>query len=190
MPIAHEVEAELDLGNAKLIPSTIAKVFLRGGLFLDKGDILLQQSNCWWTPGIDSGKKCCRFRFRGIVIDLTDPVTSWTLQSAQAQRPLQPILSFVSSPTYRLSRFLADLLPPVVDQTGSYVKTSRTFVEFVKSLSPAREETMIFCDVVSLFTCVPTDLAIPVAHCRLENNASFPEHTNLSVDDIVDLLAL
>ena len=63
-------------------------------------------------------------------------------------------------------------------------------MEFVKSLSLAREETMIFCDVVSLFTCVPTDLAIPVAHCRLENNASFPEHTNLSVDDIVDLLAL
>ena len=51
MPIAHKVEAEWDLGNAKLIPSTIAKDFLRGGLFLDKGDILLQQSNCWRAPG-------------------------------------------------------------------------------------------------------------------------------------------
>ena len=63
-------------------------------------------------------------------------------------------------------------------------------MEFVKSLSQAREETMMSFDVVSLFTCVPTDLAIQVAHCRLENNASFSEHTNLSVDDIVDLLTL
>jgi len=39
-------------------------------------------------------------------------------------------------------------------------------------------------DVVSMFTCVPTDLAVQVARRRLENYASLLEH------DIVDLLTL
>ena len=68
------------------------------------------------------------------------------------------------------------------------MKNSRTFVEFIKSLALAREKTEMSFDVVSLFTCVPTDLAIQVACRRLENDASLPERTNLSVDDIVDLV--
>ena len=49
---------------------------------------------------------------------------------------------------------------------------------------------MISFDMVSLFTCVPTDLAIQVPRRRLENDVSLPEHTNLSVDDIMGLLTL
>ena len=44
--------------------------------------------------------------------------------------PLRPIVSFVSSSTYHLSQFLADLLAPVVGLTSSHVKNSKTFVEF------------------------------------------------------------
>ena len=71
---------------------------------------------------------------------------------------LRPIVSFLSSPTYHLSKFLADLLQPVVGKTSSHVKNSREFVDFIRSERLTSEETMISFDVVSLFTCVPTIL--------------------------------
>ena len=70
------------------------------------------------------------------------------------------------------------------------MKNSREFVDLIRSERLTSEETMISFYVVSLFTCVPTDLAVQVPRRRLENDASFPECTNLTVDDIVDLLTL
>ena len=45
-------------------------------------------------------------------------------------------------------------------------------------------------DIVSLFTCIPTNLAVQVARRKLESDASLPERTGLSVSDITDLLSL
>ena len=67
--------------------------------------------------------------------------------------PLRPIVSFVSSPTYHLSKFLADLLQPVVGKTSSHVKNSREFVDFIRSERLTSEETMISFDVVSVHLC-------------------------------------
>ena len=53
-----------------------------------------------------------------------------------------------------------------------------------------KEETLVSIDVVSLFTSVPTDLAIRVACNRLESDTSLSERTSLNVDDIMDLLSL
>ena len=104
--------------------------------------------------------------------------------------PLHPIVSFVSSPTYRLSRFLANLLAPVVGWSSSHVRNSKDFAEFISQQALREDEVMVSFDVVSLFMCVPTDLAVQVARSRLEKDPALPERTELLVDDIVNLLIL
>ena len=44
-------------------------------------------------------------------------------------------------------------------------------------------------DVVSLFTCVPVELAVDVAQCRLSCDEHLPDRTSLSVQEIVRLLS-
>ena len=74
--------------------------------------------------------------------------------------PLCPIVSFVSSLTYRLSRFLANLLTPVVGQSSSHVRNARDFAEFISRV----------CHYISVQKpthtnqYLPFDLHHPVAH--------------------------
>ena len=101
--------------------------------------------------------------------------------------PLRSIVSLVSSPTYR---FLANLLAPVVGQSCSHVRNSKDFAEFISQQALREDEIMVSFDVVSLFTCVPTDLAVQIARGRLEKDPTVPERTELLVDDTVNLLTL
>ena len=47
---------------------------------------------------------------------------------------------------------------------------------------------MVSFDVVSLFTCVPVDLAVKVAQQRLSDDETLPVHTSLDVLEVVQLL--
>ena len=46
--------------------------------------------------------------------------------------PLRPIVSFVHSPTYQLSKHLAKLLSPLVGNSPSHVRNSHSFCQFIQ----------------------------------------------------------
>ena len=66
--------------------------------------------------------------------------------------PLRPIVSFVNSPTYAISGYLARILTPVVGNTDYTVKNSCEFADFIKDKTLNACEELVSFDVVSLFT--------------------------------------
>ena len=108
----------------------------------------------------------------------------------KAGNPLRPIVSFLTSPTYNLSKHLAKVLDPLVGNTLSAVRNSYEFSEFVRTQVLDEAERLISFDVISLFTRIPVNLAISVAKFRLENDNTLQDRTCLSVSSIVSLLRL
>ena len=77
--------------------------------------------------------------------------------------PLRPIVSFINSPTYDVSSYLAKILSPVVGNTGNTVENSLEFADYITGKTLDGENEFVSFDVVSLFTKMPVDLAIEVA---------------------------
>lgn len=102
--------------------------------------------------------------------------------------PLRPIVSFVNSPTYDLSKLLCNILTPLTNNSVHSVKNSFVFAEFVKTVKYRPGDVMISCDVKALFTSVPIPLALSVVEERLKNDDTLSSRTKLSVSDIVRLL--
>ena len=99
--------------------------------------------------------------------------------------PLRPIFSFVNSPSYAVSSYLAKILSPVVGNTDYTVKNSCDFADFIRGKTLDAGNELVSFDVVSLFTKIPVVLAINVAEKRLKQDASLGQRTSLPVEDLV-----
>ena len=73
--------------------------------------------------------------------------------------PLRPIVSFVNSPTYAISGYLARILSPAVGNTDYTVKNSCEFADFIRDKTLDACEELVSFDV-SFFTKIPVDLAV------------------------------
>ncbi len=79
------------------------------------------------------------------------------------ETPLRPIVSFLNSPTYELSKHLVSILSLLVGKSTSHVKNSAEFASFIASQTLSSGMILVSFDVVSLFTRVSADLAVSVA---------------------------
>ena len=103
---------------------------------------------------------------------------------------LRPIVTFVSSPTYSLSKHLVSILSPLVGNSEHHVRNSTDFAKFITTQTLEEDEVLVSFDVMSLFTKIPTNLAVQVARQHLQEDSSLPEHTSLTPSEIVSLLDL
>ena len=104
--------------------------------------------------------------------------------------PLRPIVSLIGSATYELSKFLKNVLSPLV---GSSVHTVKNSIEFIKMIEPVRinkYESQVFFDVVSLFTSVPLEAARTIVLDRLSNDSTLEDHSTLSIAELTEALDL
>ena len=102
--------------------------------------------------------------------------------------PLRPIVSFIGTATYQLSKFLKQILVPVVGNTQYTVKNSSEFVELISFIKLGKSKTQVSFDVVSLLTSVPLKTATTIVADRVGNNYTLGERTSLAVPEIMEAL--
>ncbi len=104
--------------------------------------------------------------------------------------PLRPIVSLPGSPTYKLSKYLADILKPLINTSSHSVKNVNAFLSKIEDIRVEPDEIMISFDVVSLFTSILLDTARQITKNLLTNNTSWQTKTQLNTQDMLDLLDL
>ena len=75
--------------------------------------------------------------------------------------PLGPIVSFINSPKYNLSKFLSCILSSLLVNHYS-VRNSKEFVDYIKNFAISENEILVSFDLVSLFTSVSVDKALGI----------------------------
>ena len=101
----------------------------------------------------------------------------------KASVPLRPIVSFINSPTYNLSKFLSRILSNLLVNRYS-VRNSKEFVDYVQNFTISESEILVSFDVVSLFTSVPMDKALNLVLELLTSDESLSLRTSLAISDI------
>jgi len=99
--------------------------------------------------------------------------------------PFRPIVDYTGSIGYNTSRFLADILSPLVGKSDHFVKNSQHLAEDLINLRLDADDILISHDVISLFTNIPIAKSLEVIKGRLENNCEWKDTCLLEVDDII-----
>ena len=94
------------------------------------------------------------------------------------------------SPTYNLSKYVAEILKPLVGKSAHHVVNSKEFITKIEQTKLDEDEILVSFDVLSLFTNVPVDEACNIAKERLLLDNTLHLKTSLSPENIYDLLKL
>lgn len=99
--------------------------------------------------------------------------------------PLRPIVSFVGTPLYKLTKYLAEILKHAYTVDEFHVKNSFEFVESMQNvILPGNEYILVSLDVKSLFTNIPTDLVLELISLKWN---IISQHTKLTLVNFVTL---
>ena len=120
----------------------------------------------------------------------------------KANCPMYPIVSACGTATYQLAKFLTKILQKYTGITPSFVKDSKDFSDYLRSVNIDTDEELVSFDVSALFTSIPVPTAldfknqlftehINVPEARGKYGCSFKENTiGLDKDEVMGLLKL
>ena len=101
--------------------------------------------------------------------------------------PLRLITSCINFSTYNLSKHLVKILSPLITEKYT-VKNSFVFSQQIRHRHIADDEIMVSFDVASLFTSIPTQLALQVIQRKLHQDTTLIRRKDISIINIINLL--
>ena len=116
--------------------------------------------------------------------------------------PMWPIVSACGTATYQLAKFHTRILQKYTGITHSFVKDSKGFSQYLRSVHIEQDEELVPFDVSALFTSIPVPTAldvinhlftehIEVPETRGKYNCSFEEYmVGLQKNEVMSLLKL
>ena len=104
--------------------------------------------------------------------------------------PIRPIVSYIGSPLYDISKYLASILSHYTTSDNHHSKNSKEFSEYVRQLTIEDDEQLISFDVTSLYTNVPIEDTLVVIKDLLENDPSLKDRTSIPAKDLLELTRL
>ena len=104
--------------------------------------------------------------------------------------PLRPIVSFINSPLYSPSKFVAKILTPLINSTNLSIKNSFEMIDRISNFKINDNDLMLSFDVVSLFTKIPVHIAKSVIFDRLKCDSELKIKYKLNINEIMNALDL
>ncbi len=102
---------------------------------------------------------------------------------------MRPIVSSIGSLTYSPAKFVAKIIKALAGKNIHNVESTKQFVERVCARILRTGEIIISFDVRALFTSVPLKKIIEVIQRLLERDKTLRDRTNMSISNILALLA-
>ena len=104
--------------------------------------------------------------------------------------PLRPVISAVGSALYAASKYLAQILKPLVGNDGYTVANSKEFVKSLIDVRLSEDEELVSFDVQSLYTSLPVQRALSVVREVLEKDDTLSDRTPLTAEEVTGLLKI
>jgi hypothetical protein len=111
-----------------------------------------------------------------------------THKSSRDNIVIRPIVNSIGSPGYNLSRFLQNILQPLINES---VPSSECVINEIKNIEPAvllQRNYPISLDVENMFHNIPRDLAMDYLKLKLQDTTI--DLCSLPVTDVVNLVAV
>ncbi|XP_077547706.1 uncharacterized protein LOC144159928 [Haemaphysalis longicornis] len=102
--------------------------------------------------------------------------------------PIRTIFDYTRSPFHKLPGYLRRVLRPLVGNSATHVLHSGDFIDKARDIPLEGGDILVSFDVQSLFTSIPTGLAVDACVAAHERYTSLPERTPTEVPDLRRLL--
>ena len=103
---------------------------------------------------------------------------------------LRPVVDYMGSIGYNVSRALADPLAPLVGTTVHHTKNSKDPAKELSTVIVRQGDIFNSHDIGSLFTNTPIEQTLAIIQDMLQNDKKLKLRTKLDIDDIMSMLQI